>query len=1035
MNQEMRSISTTIKPQQSEEAMRAKPIVLLFALLLLPGVIFAGVTGKIKGKVTDRDSKEALVGANVQVDGTTFGAATDVNGEYTILNVPAGAYTVKATYVGYAQVTITNVRINADLTTDLDVAMVSEAVALQGFEIIAERPLVNKSATNTPRIVSGEDLANIPVRGIASVVALQAGVVEQGGQIFIRGGRQDEVGYYVDGADARNARNGQNIINIVPEALEEFQVQAGGYNAEYGGANAGIVRQQLKTGGNDYKASLRVETDNFSDRGKEFLGGYTYGYSDYSLTFGGPIIQDKIKFFLAGQNTFQGDPSAVFWTGGTFNDLLEDAAGSNPNPYNPVVADPNSPYNGINAPDTVDLVVPEGNVPGRKLERWSGNGTLTFDYNPLIVRLTGSLNYQKTLHNTTPIMNIFNQARLMHIDQSSGLYSAKISYLASPKTFVDATFAYQDQREKRYDPYFEDDYVSYGDSTANSGKGIAYFRRALSPQDLRTNGFPFGRPGALATQGGAVPAYIKRKQNYMSGQIDITHAINNHELKGGFSYQQYTIRNFTIGRFEGIFGTLLTNPDAARTGGTTFEQLWRNAGLPNNWGYDIYGNEQEGEGIEGPKNPTYYSAYLQDKFEVDDLVVNAGLRFDSFDNDDFRFKDPKNPGYDPQNFTVDPSAVEKVKAFTAVSPRLGFSFPVTDRTVFHVQFGKFVQAPQLNSLYSSTSVQALSFSGRNFIPVPFGTDLEPVRTTQYEIGFTQQFTDFASFDITTFYKDIKGQIQIDRITTTNTSSAASYLVLQNGDYATTKGLELTLRIRRINRIQASVNYTLSDAQGTGSTLNSGVASVDQSLFKPNVISPLSFHQSHRGTVNLDYRFGDNDGGPVLERLGANLLFSFNSGHAFTKAQANSAGGQRGPEDGAILADDDPRTRRPEGAVNSNTTPWFFQLDLRVDKTVTIGGLFDVNFYIYVLNLLNTKNVLNVYARSGNADDDGFLSNESLSGSIVNGLGQTYVELYKLINLENRQHYWRNQLDPNNAFGGGDLYGTPRQIRFGLNITY
>ncbi|MEK9135539.1 MAG: TonB-dependent receptor, partial [Bacteroidota bacterium] len=776
--------------------MRAKLVMLLFALLLLPGVLFAGVTGKIKGKIVDRESKEALVGANVQIEGTTYGAASDVNGEYTINNVPAGTHTVKATYVGYAQVTVSNVRVNADLTTDLDVAMVSEAIALQGVEIIAERPLVNKSATNAVRIMSGDDLANIPVRGVASVVALQAGVVEQGGQLFIRGGRQDEVGYYVDGANARNARTGALAINIVPEALEEFQVEAGGYNAEYGGANAGIVRQQLRTGGNSYKASLRVETDNFSDRGKKFLGGYTYGYSDYALTFGGPIIQDKIKFFLAGQNTFQADPTATFWDGGTFRGLAEDISGSNLNPNNPIVTDPNSTFNGLNKPDTINLVIPAGNVPGRKLERWAGNGTLTFDYNPLIVRLSGSVNYQKTLHNTTPIRNIFNQARLMNVDQSSGLYSAKISYLASPQTFVDATLAYQDQREKRYDPYFKDDYVSYGDSIANAAKGIQFFRRTLSPQDLRTNGFLFARPGALATEGGRVPVYRKRKQNYISGQIDLTHIIEKHELKGGFSYQRYTIRNFTIGRFEGIYGTLLTNPDAARTGGAVYEQLWRNAGLPNNFGYDIFGNEISSGGLEGAKKPTYLSAYVQDKFEVNDLVVNAGIRFDSFDNDDFDFVDAKNPGYDPVNFTVLESSTKKVKAYKTVSPRLGFSFPVTDRTVFHVQFGKFVQAPQLDAIYASTSQHAFGFLGRNFIPVPFGTGLEPVRTTQYEIGFTQQFTDFASFDITTFYKDIKGQIQVQRIVTATTSPAASYMVLQNGDYATTKGLELTLRIRR-----------------------------------------------------------------------------------------------------------------------------------------------------------------------------------------------------------------------------------------------
>jgi hypothetical protein len=319
-------------PQQLEDVMNKKQFVTLLVLLLLPGILFAGVTGKIVGRVIDTQSKEALVGANIAVEGTSYGASADANGDYSILNVPAGLYTVKASFVGYSPVSVSRVRVNSDLTTALDFTLSSEAVTLTGVDIVAEKPLVNKSATNAVRLISGEDLTNIPVRGIAAVVALQPGVVERGGQIFIRGGRQDEVGYYIDGADARDARNGRSLVNIVPEALEEFQVQAGGYNAEYGGANAGIVRQQLKTGTSEYHASLRAETDNFAAGGEKFLGGYSYGYSDYAATFGGPLVGDKIKFFLAGQNTFQGDPTAAWWDPVIFNNLAEDAAGSNPNP-------------------------------------------------------------------------------------------------------------------------------------------------------------------------------------------------------------------------------------------------------------------------------------------------------------------------------------------------------------------------------------------------------------------------------------------------------------------------------------------------------------------------------------------------------------------------------------------------------------------------------------------------------------------------------------------------------------------------------
>ena len=125
---------------------------------------------------------------------------------------------------------------------------------------------------------------------------------------------------------------------------------------------------------------------------------------------------------------------------------------------------------------------------------------------------------------------------------------------------------------------------------------------------------------------------------------------------------------------------------------------------------------------------------------------------------------------------------------------------------------------------------------------PVGYGLEPERTTQYEIGFTQQISDFAKFDVTGFYKDIKGQIQVDKVTTVSGAVAASYNVYKNGDFATTKGMEFNVTLQRSHRMQASVNYTLSDAQGTGSVGNSAISSVESGNVRPTVISPLVFNQ-------------------------------------------------------------------------------------------------------------------------------------------------------------------------------------------------
>ena len=172
---------------------------------------------------------------------------------------------------------------------------------------------------------------------------------------------------------------------------------------------------------------------------------------------------------------------------------------------------------------------------------------------------------------------------------------------------------------------------------------------------------------------------------------------------------------------------------------------------------------------------------------------------------------------------------------------------------------------------------------------------------------------------------------------------------------------------------------------------------------------------------LDYRFDKGDGGPILQRLGLNMLFTFNSGRPFTFSKGSA--GQQGPGTGALI-ENDVRNGVPLEPVNASTTPWVFLLDMRLDKTVDIGPL-ATTFYVYVQNLLDTRNTTLVYRRSGSADDDGYLTNPDLSGKVIESFGDgapTYVAMYKAINLELGQLL-------------GNMWTPPRQIRFGIRLEY
>ncbi len=248
--------------------MSRKIIYVLLLFTFIPYLVFAG-NGRIKGKVTDLTTGEALVGANVLVIGTSLGAATDVNGDFIIMNLDAGVFSVKASYLGYQAITITNIRVNTDLTTEIDFQLPSEEISVGTVTIVAQKPLIKKDATSSIRNVTGEDISNLPVRGVTNIVGLQAGVVNDQGEIHIRGSRPDEVGYYLEGISISDPEDGGRAVTISNDAVEELSVESGGFTAEFGGSNAGIIRSQLKSGTNDWHVSAEYITDNIGFESKD----------------------------------------------------------------------------------------------------------------------------------------------------------------------------------------------------------------------------------------------------------------------------------------------------------------------------------------------------------------------------------------------------------------------------------------------------------------------------------------------------------------------------------------------------------------------------------------------------------------------------------------------------------------------------------------------------------------------------------------------------------------------------------------------
>ncbi len=272
---------------------------LLFSVLTLSliSISVQAQYGKIRGVITDSENGETIIGASVLIEGTTKGAATNIDGEYIILAVSPGTVSLRVSYIGYNTTVIEDVRINIDLTTEINIQLSPETVEGEEVVVVAQRELVRKDVTASLSSVGAEEIEAIPVENFSEVVELQAGVVDG----HFRGGRTGEVGYWVDGVPVTDSFDGSLSAGVENASVQEVQVVTGAFNAEYGQAMSGIVNIVTKDGGDEFSGSFHTFVGDYaSTRDNLFLNiddVNPVAVRNLEASLGGPIVKEKLSFF------------------------------------------------------------------------------------------------------------------------------------------------------------------------------------------------------------------------------------------------------------------------------------------------------------------------------------------------------------------------------------------------------------------------------------------------------------------------------------------------------------------------------------------------------------------------------------------------------------------------------------------------------------------------------------------------------------------------------------------------------------------
>lgn len=947
---------------------------IIFAAVLLFGLanIYAQTgTGKLAGKITDSQTGEPLIGANIIILNTNLGAATDIDGNYFILNITPGTYDVKVSYVGYSSKTITGVRVVPGITYELNETL-SSGIDLDEI-VVTDQKFFEEKSTNTVKVVDSDQIAKLPVRGVANVAALQSGVVIQEGSggvdgnatINVRGGRGTEVLYIVDGVPQNNLMGGTSQSQVSNNAIEQMSFQVGGYEAKYGQAQSGIINITTKGGTPNYNIFVEGMTSQWTD---------DYGYNLYSATLGGPIIPGEANhtFFASVERGWfaDSDPRAVPWNFESIGKTY--------------TASPNNDAG---------------------VWRYSARTTHLLGDWKVNLSVIGNRRDSRQLRNVigreSDVMFVKNNSQFMDAEINENLsLSARISQTVSASTFWNLNIGMRQYDYKQYQPMLgepesAEDLVAYGDSTIWANK----FGVTLEPSGRTPR---LDDAGIFMQYGYSSGDFLRQEEDAITADFDFTSQIDNHLLEFGGGISLYTVRNWSSGAAYILAPYLRDNPD--KTVAEAFENL-----QPSVFGYDVTGMEHIDTDFanerQRPRTPTLAYAYLQDRFELDDLVLNLGLRMDYFDVKSYVLKDPNLPyeggsdptAFDDEDFVIRDPDIE-------FSPRIGIGFPITESTVFHAQYGRFIQLPQFNNLYAGP------YDYNNFITMApqgsFNADLKPEETVQYEIGFRQVIGSNSAINLTAFYKNIRGLVnqQILPFQRTDGGEIINAIYPENADFGTTKGFAFSLDLTNLSYFSVSAQYTFSIAEGTGSSTNSSFTAVfrNNDNQPPKVIAPLDFDQAHTGTVNIDFYVPKGELG-FLETFNANFLISFNSGRPYTALDYFDilSGNNGGPS--------------TLGYVNSRTGPSNFRIDMRLEKQFDLGGL-TISPFLWIENLLDADNVVNVWRSTGNANTTGYLLTET-GQAVAAQQGEAFVQDYNA---------WE-QLPLN--------YGIPRLIRIGARLNF
>ncbi len=896
---------------------RSVVILLLLGLFVQLGF---GQNATVKGVVKDKETGETLIGATVFILGTYKGASTDIDGKFTIKDIKPGDYTVKVSYIGYTDLMINGVRLKEGEVKTIDAKIQTRSTTIQEVVILGDKSMINLEKASSEVSINKEDIEQMNVRNVQDIVSMQAGVNKTPDGINIRGARNYETQYLVDGISAQDPLSGTGFgVDVASSAISDVSLVTGGAGAEYGGGAGGVISTKIREGGKKFEIAGSWQRDNLGFKENE---GASWNTDIADLSISGPIpfTKKKVTLFTSITTRLTDDYYRIY----------ADQLHSSLFPDNDSLWAPRQNNNWTN---TVKLAYQIKN--GTKLTL-TNQHSLAINQSTRSLQVVGfdavvqpGLQYQFSLipdnattythHSNLTVLNLNHFVNNnLNINFSLGRLFTNLRADANGRPFRSETV------DQIYDPesivtapvglFNEDDeavFVIPGDGLYNNN-GISTLWHDHYAQEY--------------TIKGKVSYYPKNEV---------------HEFSAGFEHKELEYQWADVSRpWVGAPIVLSETETTPSISIGSSSEIWR-------------------------VNPRNGGIYLQDKLNYKGINATLGVRYNYWAYGkliDDAVEDPLTP-------IVDVAREEyrnKTTKFLGnrykgrILPRVNVSFPVTDNNVLFFNYSHAMQMPHPRFLYAGLDPD---FLDRSFLSRAGNPILQPEATVSYELGIKTQITRDLGITLTAYNNDkydyiVPGTINVQDQTGRFTQKTFYF----NQDYARIIGVELGIAQRIGKFFKLLFNGSYMSATGKSNSAREGFLQIRQQGFvNTTKEQPLSWDRPW--DLKLAVMFNGDSTlkiGPVpLKHFHVFFSTNFKSGFRYTPVEFQGVD-QLGRNLYAF------RNDRPNEKI---AKPWFWA-DLKISRDFPFANRRGFSLSFEMRNIFNNQNAYIVNPVTGDGYRDG-----------------------------------------------------------------